>query len=74
VLDSCEYSQTSQVDGFGANQVVGKKVVGEVGVWCEGAMSEPVDEEGKPYFDPYDREEADRVVVRWAEEHSGFMD
>ncbi len=37
-------------------------------------MSEPVDEEGKPYFDPYDREEADRVVVRWAEEHTGFMD
>ena len=31
MLDSCEYSQTSQVDGFGANQVVGKKVVGEVG-------------------------------------------
>ncbi len=52
----------------------GEMSVGEEGVWCEGPVSEPVDEDGNPYFDPYDPEQADRVVAKWAEEHIGFMD
>lgn len=61
-------------DGSGADEALGKKVGGEEVVWYEGPMSEPLDEEGIPYLDPYDPEQADRVVAKWAEEHTGFMD
>lgn len=53
---------------------VGKEVGGEEVVWYEGPVSEPLDDDGNPYFDPYDPEQADRVVAKWAEEHTGFMD
>lgn len=72
-----EYAQTSLLQagrGAGADEAVGQKLVDEEGVWCEGSVSEPLDEDGTPCLDPYDPEKADRVVAKWAEEHTGLMD
>jgi len=40
-------------------------------VWDDSNWEEPLDEDGKPYFDPVDDEHFNRVAIKYAEEHKG---
>ncbi len=73
-IDPSQISQVEARSAAGADMASGKKLVDEEVVWYEGPMDEPLDEDGNPYFDPYDPEQADRVVAKWAEEHTGSVE
>lgn len=42
--------------------------------WDESNWKEPLDEDGNPYFDPYDSDQFTRVAIKYAEEHKGLID
>ena len=52
----------------------GKKGEDDEAIWDDSDYEEPLDEDGNPYFDPYDPEAMTRAFIRYAEEHKGPMD
>lgn len=66
-----QHSRPQRGDGNNAGNDLGRRIADDDVEWYEGPITEPVDEDGNPYLDPYDPEEMARVIVKYAMDHPG---
>lgn len=66
-----ENSRVEDSGGDGAGYDSGRTNTDDDVEWYEGPITEPVDEDGNPYLDPYDPEEMKRVIIKYALDNPG---